>query len=154
MEAGGEATVRIEASPEAVYDLVADITRMPEWSPETYKADWRPGWTSAVSGARFRGWNKMGVLRWFTDPVIDVADRGKELAFTTGMFGRGRFTTWRFRMAPADGGGTDLTESWEEVGSIPVFSKLFVTDKRKEQLLSGMQQTLARIKAAAEAPQP
>jgi uncharacterized protein YndB with AHSA1/START domain len=152
MGAGGEATVRIEATPEAVYDLVADITRMPEWSPETYKADWRPGWSSAVPGARFRGWNKMGVLRWFTDPVIDVAERGRELAFTTTVFGKGRVTTWRYRFEPtADGAGTDVTESWESVGSIPVLGKLFTNDKRIEELKHGMQQTLARIKAAAEA---
>jgi hypothetical protein len=148
MAAGGEVTTRIEATPEAVYDLVADITRMPEWSPETYKADWRPGWTSAVPGARFRGWNKMGPLRWFTDPIIDVADRGRELAFTTGIFGRGRMTTWRFRFEPASGGGTDVTESWEELNGL--LGRL-LPKAREEQLKSGMQQTLARLKAAAEA---
>jgi uncharacterized protein YndB with AHSA1/START domain len=147
---GGEVTVRIEASPEAVYDLVADITRMPEWSPETYKAEWRPGWTSAVPGARFRGWNKMGPLRWFTDPVIDVADRGRELAFTTGLFGRGRLTTWRYRFEPtADGTATDVTESWEEHSGLMA---RVLPKGRVEGLKSGMQQTLARLKAAGEAP--
>jgi uncharacterized protein YndB with AHSA1/START domain len=150
MTVGGEATVRIEASPEAVYDLVADITRMPEWSPETYRAEWRPGWTSAVTGARFRGWNKMGPIRWFTEPVIDVADRGRELAFTTGLVGRGRLTTWRYRFAPtSDGTATDVTESWEE--HLELLGKV-LPKKRIEQLHAGMQQTLARIKAAAEAP--
>ena len=148
MPAGGSASVQIDASPEEVYDLVADIGRMPEWSPETYRAHWLGGATAAAPGAKFRGWNKMGPLRWFTDPVIDVADRGRELAFTTTFFGRGRLTTWRYTMAPAEGGGTTLTESWEE--NVGLLDRL-LPGRRKEGLQRGMEETLARIKAAAEA---
>lgn len=141
-------SLRIEAPPEDVYDLVADITRMPEWSPETYKAAWRPGWSSAVPGARFRGWNRAGPLRWFTDPVIDIADRGRELAFTTSMFGMGRLTTWRFVFEPATDGATNVTESWEE--HVSLLARV-LPKQRIEGLKSGMQQTLARLKVAAEA---
>ena len=144
---GGSATVHVDASPEAVYDLVADITRMSEWSPETYKAEWLGGATKAVAGARFRGWNKAGPIRWFTDPVIDVADRGKELTFTTTFFGRGRLTTWSFTMRPGDAGGTELSESWSENSS--VMARL-LPGRRVDGLQRGMEQTLARIKAAAE----
>src|SRR5688572_6042302 len=114
MAGGGTAAVHVDASPETVYDLVADITRMHEWSPETYKAEWLGGATAAVAGARFRGWNKAGPIRWFTDPVIDVAERGRELTFTTTFFGRGRLTTWSFVMKPSASGGTELSESWSE----------------------------------------
>ena len=144
---GGSASVNVDASPEEVYDLVADITRMPEWSPETYRAHWLGGATAAAPGVRFRGWNKAGPLRWFTDPVIDVADRGRELAFTTTFFGRGRLTTWRYRMAAAEGGGTVLTESWEELSSLMA---RVLPGARKEQMQRGMEATLERIKAAAE----
>jgi uncharacterized protein YndB with AHSA1/START domain len=148
MTAGGTATIEIAASPEEVYDLVADIGRMPEWSPETYRAHWLGGATSAAPGVRFRGWNKAGPLRWFTDPVIDVAERGVELAFTTTFLGRGRLTTWRYRMRPAAGGGTELEESWEERWSLLA---RVLPSARKEQIQRGMEATLARIKAAAEA---
>src|SRR5687768_18373188 len=117
MAGGGTATVHVDASPEAVYDLVSDITRMREWSPETYKATWLGGATGPVAGARFRGWNKAGPIRWFTDPVVDVADRGKQFTFTTTFFGRGRLTTWSFVMRPS-GDGTELTESWSENPSV------------------------------------
>ena len=146
MAGGGTATVHVDASPEAVYDLVADVTRMPEWSPETYKAEWLGGATGAVAGARFRGWNKAGPLRWFTDPVIDVAERGRELTFTTTFFGRGRLTTWSFVMQPS-GDGTELSESWRENSAL--LDRL-LPGRRVEGLQKGMEQTLARIKAAAE----
>jgi len=144
--AGGSASTHVNATPEEVYDLVADITRMSEWSPETYRAHWLGGATEAKPGARFRGWNKAGPLRWFTDPVIDVADRGRELAFTTTFFGRGRLTTWRYVMQASEG-GTTLTESWEE--RVSALGRL-LPGGRKEGLQRGMEQTLARIKAAAE----
>ena len=144
--ASGTATIHVDATPEDVYDLVADITRMGEWSPETYRAVWKVG-SSAAPGNRFRGWNKMGVARWFTDPVIDVADRGRELTFTTTLFGRGRFTTWSFRMAASEGGGTDLTESWTSHAS--ALERVFAGG-RADALQRGMEETLERIKAAAE----
>lgn len=144
--AGGSATTTIQATPEEVYDLVADITRMPEWSPETYRTHWVGGATSAAPGARFRGWNKKGPVRWCTDPVIDVADRGRELTFTTTFFGVGRLTTWSFTMAPADG-GTTVTETWQSHAK--PLERVF-SGGRAEDLQRGMEQTLARIKAAAE----
>ena len=33
----------IAADPEVVYDLISDITRMGEWSPETTSASWVSG---------------------------------------------------------------------------------------------------------------
>jgi hypothetical protein len=148
--AGGTATIHVNATPEAVYDLVADISRMGEWSPETYRAHWVGGATGAAVGARFRGWNKEGPVRWATDPVIEVADRGRELTFTTTLFGLGRFTTWSYKMRPGADGGTDLEESWSQTARLGPLSRLF-EGRRAEMLQQGMEQTLARIKAAAEA---
>lgn len=146
---GGSASIHVDAPPERVYDLLADITRMGEWSPETYRAEWRNGATRARTGARFRGWNRKGPVRWFTDPIIECAERGRELCFTTTLLGRGRFTTWTYRMHAAPGGGTELEESWEEVSRIPA-PRAF--DRwRSAQLQEGMEETLRRIKAAAEA---
>ena len=145
---GGETSTHIDAAPEVVYDLVADITRMPQWSPETYRAHWVGGATEARAGARFRGWNKLGPVRWCTDPVIDVAERGKELTFTTTFFGRGRITTWSYRFQPEDG-GTRVTELWHEKDG--VVGRVTGNARRAEMLQKDMQETLARIKAAAEA---
>ena len=147
----GSASTHIDASPEAVYDLVADVTRMGEWSPETTGAHWVGGATGPEVGARFRGSNRKGLLRWSTDPVVEVADRGRCFAFTTSLFGRGRFTRWTYALAPGDDGGTDVEESWEQVNAIPVWNRFWLTDDRVAELQRGMEETLARLKAAAEA---
>jgi hypothetical protein len=38
-----EASIEINASPEAVYDLVSDLPRMGEWSPENIGGEWQGG---------------------------------------------------------------------------------------------------------------
>ncbi|MDX6233621.1 MAG: hypothetical protein QOH68_2658, partial [Nocardioidaceae bacterium] len=39
----GEARVQVDAAPEVLYDLVSDVTRMGEWSPETVHCEWLDG---------------------------------------------------------------------------------------------------------------
>ncbi len=52
---GGSRTVHIEAAPELLYGMVSDVTRMGDWSRETYEVEWIDGATGAAVGARFRG---------------------------------------------------------------------------------------------------
>ena len=54
----GGASLDIDAAPEAVWALVADITRMGEWSPECFQADWEDGATHPEAGAHFHGSNR------------------------------------------------------------------------------------------------
>ena len=35
----GQARIDIAAPPDVVYDLIADVTRMGEWSPECYRCE-------------------------------------------------------------------------------------------------------------------
>src|SRR5436309_1712135 len=46
----GEASIDIAAPPERVYDVVTDVTRMGERSPECYRCEWLDGATQAVVG--------------------------------------------------------------------------------------------------------
>ena len=50
-------TVTINATPEKVWALVADLDRQHEWSPKPYKVEWLSGEPNAV-GSTFRstGW--------------------------------------------------------------------------------------------------
>ena len=50
-------TVSINAMPEQVWPLVADLARHHEWSPKTYKVEWLSGEPNAI-GSTFRstGW--------------------------------------------------------------------------------------------------
>ena len=61
-----EVSIEIAAPPERVYELVADITRMGDWSPECYHCEWTKGATGPAVGARFKAKNKgmpMGDIR-------------------------------------------------------------------------------------------
>ena len=53
----------IEASPEALYDIIADVTRTPELTPDIVRCEWLDGATGAVVGARFKAINKQGGVR-------------------------------------------------------------------------------------------
>ena len=130
-----------------MWELISDITRMGEWSPETYRARWLDGATGPAVGVRFRGYNRRPFLqRWSTTPTIRVCDPERGLAFALGIRDHD-FVVWRYRLEPA-GTGTDVIESvtvrgWALYG-------LLRPRRRERQLVEGMQETLRRIKAAAE----
>lgn len=144
----GRATIQIQAPPEKVYGMVTDVTRIGEWSPECVKAEWVDGNGPAV-GARFRGHNKLNwLIRWSTTPTVKVADPGKEFTFETGKPGKEQ-TRWTYRFTPKEG-GTELTESFEAL-RYGAFMKLSAKpEKRTAKLTADIQQTLERIKQAAE----
>jgi hypothetical protein len=130
-----------------VWSLVTDITRMGEWSPETYRAEWLDGATGPAVGARFRGYNRRSFLqRWSTRPRVRTCDPEREFAFALGLRNRD-FVVWRYRFESAEG-GTDVTES-VTVRGFALYG-LLRPRRRERQLLDGMEQTLRRIKDAAE----
>ena len=140
----GEASVHIDAPPEKVYEMVSDVTRMGEWSPECISAEWVDGATGPAVGAKFKGKNKQGWMRWSTKPEVIAAEPGQEFAFKT------RDTTWQYRFEPSGSGGTDVTESFEVPHYGFFFNLLTPAKKRQAIIVEGMQTTLQRIKAAAE----
>lgn len=56
--------VTVDADVDEVWDVVRDVTRVGEWSHECVGAAWLGAATAAVPGARFRGRNRAGILRW------------------------------------------------------------------------------------------
>ena len=150
----GEARIHISAPPEKVYDLVSDVTRIPEWSPECIRCTWIGGATGPAVGARFKGTNKRSFMRWSTKPRVVAADSGREFAFVANAVPVGDTTKWTYRLEPSGDGGTDVTESFEIVHDVPRYivlgEKLMGIKDRKADLEANMQQTLERIKEAAE----
>jgi uncharacterized protein YndB with AHSA1/START domain len=144
----GSATIHIDAPPEAVYAMISDVTRMGEWSPETHTCVWIDGATGPAVGARFKGSNKRGIVRWSTKPTVTVAEPGKEFTFEVGSPGK-EDTRWSYKMTPS-GGGTELTESFEALRYILFFKIVSPPKRRKVQLQQGVEKTLERIKQAAE----
>ena len=146
-------SVHVDATAEAVYDLVADLPRMREWSPECTSVRWRDGASMAAAGARFRGWNRRGPIRWCTDSVVIEAERGRALAFEVEGLGQ-PVARWRYRFEPdASGLGCTVTEEWTDRRSpaYRVFTGLAINVRdRPSHNRAGMERTLTQLKATAE----
>lgn len=56
--------VTVDAPIDEVWNVVRDVTRVGEWSHECVGATWLGAATSAVPGARCRGRNRAGIIRW------------------------------------------------------------------------------------------
>ena len=48
----GEVDIHVNAPPEAVWRVVADLDRMGEWSPECYRVEWLDGAHSPATPGR------------------------------------------------------------------------------------------------------
>jgi hypothetical protein len=145
-------TVHMNATPDAVYDLVSDVTRIGRYSPETFEAEWLDGATGPAVGARFRGHvkrNQKGPTYW-TTCTVTAADPGREFAFAVGPTLDKALNTWRYVIAPA-GDGVDVTESFQLKPTLPL--KLYwalLGWARGKTNRNGMRTTLERIKAEVE----
>jgi dimethylaniline monooxygenase (N-oxide forming) len=150
---GNRATVTIAATAETVWDMVADVTRMGEWSPECYACRWIGKRHEPVVGARFAGFNKRGRARWVTTNEVVEAERGRTFVFRTRETG----VRWGYRFEPStDGAGITLTETRDTSGARAWLVRMagpFVggADSHADELRAGMRRTLERVKAAAEA---
>jgi Polyketide cyclase / dehydrase and lipid transport len=145
-------SVVVSRSPEDLYDMVADVTRMGEWSPICRACWWDDGDGPRV-GAWFTGRNELPGRTWETRSLVVTADRGREFTWIVG----GAWVRWGYTFAPVDG-GTKVTESWEFLpGGITRFHDRYGDDaenqiaERTEAARRGIPVTLAAIKRAAEA---
>jgi Polyketide cyclase / dehydrase and lipid transport len=142
----------VAASPESLYDMVSDVTRMGEWSPICTACWWDEGDGPWV-GAWFTGRNELPERIWETRSQVVAADRGREFGFAVG----GAWVRWGYTFAPIEA-GTELTESWEFLpAGITRFHDRYGDDAeaqiadRTEAAVTGIPVTLAAIKKAAEA---
>ncbi len=146
----GRESIEIAAPPEVVYDLVADITRMGEWSPECYRCVWLDGASAAAVGTRFRGYNRLGPYRWERTAVITAADRGQRFSFTTIDDRNGREQTeWHYVFEPLVF-GTRVTESFQFLWCPALDRVVEAFVPRGRQVNRGIQETLRRLKQTAE----
>jgi uncharacterized protein YndB with AHSA1/START domain len=140
-------SVWIDASPETVWDLVTDVGRYGEWSPENRGGRWdgAPG-----LGATFTGSNRRGVMRWSTHCEVVEYDPPCRFAFEVAE----SKMRWGYRLEP-EAGGTRVTEWRLHVAPLPlpfrVIGATGLLGRHREQLLvEGMRETLAKVKSTAE----
>lgn len=149
-----EVSVHIDADPGTVYDLIADVTRMPEWSPELVRCEWI-GATGPAVGARFKAVNKLQRgPSWSNKPTVILAEPGREFAISR-VGAIGGELIWRYRFEP-DGRGTLLRESYEVVRQPSWFLRwvlmrgLYGTTDRAADIRAGMRTTVDALKRTAE----
>ncbi|HUK69337.1 MAG TPA: SRPBCC family protein [Streptosporangiaceae bacterium] len=162
--------VTVAAEPGLVWDLLADVGRVGEWSPECDRASWLGLGGAPRAGARFSGHNRLGAWEWTVTCVVTEAERPRVFAWVV-LYGEegaghdpGEWTErassfWRYDLDPGAAGGTVVRESFTHgpggsglrtaVARAPDKADLIVS-RRREQLRSNMLETLAGMKAAAE----
>lgn len=157
-------TVDIDADADALYSLVSDPTRMPDWSPENRGATiLNPAADrAAFVGMNFEGHNKRGRATWITRCTVTAADPGRRFAFTVHTIGvkkprlRGSNASWEYRFEPTAAGRTRVTETWKDDRTWPdplvaVFDRVVTSGKTFPEFQRiNIRKTLDALKHAAE----
>ncbi len=141
----------IGAPAEVLWGMVSDVTRMGEWSPETTTCRWIKGASGPAVGAKFAGDNRNGTKKWSTNCTVTAAEPGRSFAFRVDV-GPLKVAEWAYAIE-ASGDGCVVTETWTDRrgGLVRALGKpLSGVADRAEHNRSGMEQTLARLAAAAE----
>jgi uncharacterized protein YndB with AHSA1/START domain len=145
------ASIDIAAPPAAVWTLVTDIRRMPEFSPELRHARWVSAIAEPRVGARFKGFNKNGVSRWSTSCEVIAADPEHVFAYRVTFMGF-KISEWSYEIEPtAD--GCRLTETTiDRRGAFIKHTTGPATGvlDRASHNLDGIKATLSAIKGVAE----
>jgi uncharacterized protein YndB with AHSA1/START domain len=143
-----KAEIEINAPVARVWALVSDPGRMPQWSPQCriMKAlgPIRPG-------TRTINLNRRGLLFWPTTSVITEVVPERKFAFRIPI----NTSVWSYELEPT-ATGTRLIETRHAENGVTAVSTAVTkaalggVDSFEKELLEGMNQGLARIKAAAE----
>ena len=94
-----EASIDIHASPEAVYDLVSDLPRMGEWSPENIGGELQGGGSGKVGDCDI-GHNRTAERAWSVPVMVTIAERRRCFEFVTRP-DEGPYVRWTYRLEPS-----------------------------------------------------
>lgn len=151
-------STRIAAPAARVWQLVSDITLMPQFSAELEAVEWTDGADRPALGAAFLGHNRHDAIgTWTTRSQIIACDTERELAWAVGK-PENPAATWRFRLTPDDA-GTELTYTAQLGPARSGLSLAIEAMPEKEQEIvfgrlrefeAGMTATLAGIRQLAE----
>jgi len=147
--ASHEASVTIDASPLTLYAMVADVTRMGEWSPEAVGGRWLRGGTGNT-GDWFEGDNRTADREWSRECEVAAAEPGVEFTFVVGGV-EANCTWWSYEFEGADD-QTVVTERWWLVNKTPAMAAATPEQfSARVAMTEGMlHTTLANLKQAAE----
>lgn len=87
-------SVLIERTPDEVYALVSDVTRMGDWSPICKACWWDDPAAGTQPGAWFTGRNELPERTWQTRSQVVVAEPAREFAWEVNE----GWVRWGFRL--------------------------------------------------------
>ncbi len=143
-----QATVDIDAPVDKVWGLISDLSRMPQWSPQCRfmktLGPLRPG-------TRTVNLNRRNFMFWPTTSRITEVIEGQKLAFRVDA----NNTIWSYELEPTETGTRVIESRHAENGTTAVSNALVNAlfggvPSFEDELVDGMNASLARIKAAAE----
>lgn len=147
----GEASVHMDAPVEKVWALVSDVTRIGEFSPETFEARWTRGSTGPEVGAYFKGHvrrNGVGPTYW-TPCQVTKCEPNRVFEFRVGTEDVA-INNWGYRLEPS-GDGTTVTEYFRLEPKFYLRAYWLLLGKlRGRTNAKGMRTTLERMKAVVE----
>jgi uncharacterized protein YndB with AHSA1/START domain len=142
------ASVRIDAPPHRVWAVVADVARMPEWSPELRRL--KVLGTPVRLGSTLLGLNRRGWVVWPTSSTVTRLEPGRAVAWRTRESG----ATWTYELEPS-GAGTTLTARRDlpayTLGTSLLGPVIGGAEGHDHELAAGIATTLDRIKRVVEA---
>ena|SRR5688572_29090720 len=150
VEALIEESIEVDATPATVWKLVTDLPRMAAWSPQVVRTVVRGG--PVGLGTRTVNVNRRGPLVWPTRSKVVRFEPHRDFAFRI----KDNNTIWSFTLEPTASGTRVVQRREAPHGTTKISDTLvraLMGGQRSFQgeLRSGMQQTLRRLKADAEA---
>ena len=144
-------SVDIDATPERVWAVVGDVTRMPQWSPELRRLIVL-GRKPVRVGTTLLGLNRRGWAVWPTTSKVTRLEPGRAVAWHTRESG----ATWSYELAATgNGSGTRLTGRRDldsfTLGTTLLGPAIGGAEGHDRELEEGIRTTLDRIKQAVEA---
>jgi uncharacterized protein YndB with AHSA1/START domain len=143
-----QAQIDIDAPVAKVWALVSDLSRMPQWSPQCRMM--KP-LGPVRQGTRTININRRNYTFWPTTSTVTEVIPETKLAFRVNA----NNTIWSYELQPTDG-GTRVVETRHAENGVKPISNMSVNalfggvPSFERELVDGMNETLSRIKAAAE----
>jgi uncharacterized protein YndB with AHSA1/START domain len=141
----------VAATPDRVWAVLTDLSRMPEWSPELLRmVPLKPGGLRV--GQWYLGVNRRKAVVWPTRNVVAALEPGRLLSWDTASSG----ARWIWELEPTSE-GTRVVHRRPVPHRLTLLSRAFAplvlggSVEHADELEDGMRQTVARLKAAVEA---
>lgn len=146
-----ETSIEIAASPDQVWEVVSDLRRMREWSPQVDSTRLSDDLDDIAVGTRLTNRNVQGELAWITHAEVVRLDPGHEIAFRI----EENWAIWSFAVeaSPAGARLTQRREAPEGLSPSSVQAQetwLGGQEQFTVTLRAGMRETLEGIRATLE----